>query len=639
MTIEKNSFGNYLNNLPNFYKITLLILSDLLLCAISIWLAYCIRLDAIITLQEINYNIFIFCLFFSLIFFFITGIYKLSLRYFGRHDLIKIFINFFFYGLFTFFVVSIITLKETPRSVGLLQPLIFLFLFLITRLFLKFAYDYFKNYSYLNNKLKKYSIIYGAGKAGIQLASALENSNASKVIAYIDDNPNLLGKRINGTKVYSFANLSKLIKKKNISEVFFAIPSLETPKRLEIINKILKLKIKVKTLPSISDLLEKKISISDIKDLDIEDILSREQIPPIQNLLKKNIYLKTVLVTGAGGSIGSELCKQVVKIGAKKLILIDSSEYALFRINDEINKLKILHNSEIEVFAFLTSISNPKRLDKIFEKFKPDTVYHSAAYKHVTLVEQNIIDGLINNVFGTLNVVEKSFIHKVRNFVLVSSDKAVNPSNIMGASKRCSELIVQSFFENKIEKITSVAIVRFGNVIASSGSIIPMIKKQIEERSPLTLTHPEVSRYFMSIPEAAQLVIQAGSMSLGNEVFILDMGQPLKIIDLMRQIILHNGLLEKNEENPDGDIEIKIIGLRPGEKLHEELFLGKFPQKTEHPKIQRSAEPFLNWNDLKNKLLEMKIFIENGDIKKVVEALNKIVPEYYCKDKLSDLLL
>ena len=371
--------------------------------------------------------------------------------------------------------------------------------------------------------------------------------------------------------------------------------------------------------------------MSDIRELNIEDILGREEISPNNKLLNQNVRSKVVLVTGAGGSIGSELCKQILKLCPLKLILVEINEYALYKIHQELEEIreKVGHNlKQVQIIPLLSSIQNEERMKHVIKTYMPNTLYHAAAYKHVPLVEENICEGVRNNVLGTLNIAKIAIEQKVPNFVLISSDKAVYPTNIMGASKRLAEICLQALHEDKKNIGIKLCLVRFGNVLDSSGSIIPRIKKQIKDGGPITLTHLDVTRYFMTIPEAAQLVIQAGAMSKGADVFLLEMGEPVKILDVMKKVIFLSGLSLQDKDNPDGDIEIKIIGLRPGEKLHEELFLGNSPQITEHPKILKAKEDFIPWIHLEKDLQKLDILTDQNKVDEVIKILQKLVNGY-----------
>ena len=450
----------------------------------------------------------------------------------------------------------------------------------------------------------------------------------------MDDNNQLHKQILLGHTIYSFTKLEKLIKIKKISLVFLALPTIDRKKRNEIITKLNKYKLIVKTLPSYSEIIDGKITVSDIKDLNINDLLNREQVKPDIKLLSKNINFKNVLVTGAGGSIGSELCRQIAKLKANKLILIELNEFVLYKIYEEL----IVLNKNLKIIPLLVNVQDQEKLETIFQSFKVDTVYHAAAYKHVPLVEENICEGIKNNVFGTLAIAKASIAKRVSNLVLVSSDKAVRPSNIMGASKRLSELCMQGIYSDNNDISTNFSIVRFGNVLESSGSVIPKFKKQIKEGGPVTLTHKDVTRYFMSTMEAAQLVIQAGAMGEKSEVFLLDMGESIKIRDLIYKIINLSGLTVKDTKSPNGDIEIKITGLRPGEKLYEELLIGDDPQKTEHSKIIKTNEPFVPFAQLELDLINLKILLDKNRVKEVKELLEKLIKAFKSNSKIVDHL-
>ncbi len=482
------------------------------------------------------------------------------------------------------------------------------------------------------SSIKKNVLIYGAGEAGSQLVKSLKNSPEFKVVGFLDDNESLHKKVVLNQFIYSSLNLEKLILTKDVSLVFLAIPSIGRNKRNRIIKKLNKHKLIVKTLPSIAEIVDGRVTVSDIKDLNVDDLLNREQIKPDNELLYKNIYKKTVLVTGAGGSIGSELCRQIIKLKPSRLLLLELNEFALYKIYEELKN----HNKKQKVISLLVDSQDQDQLEIIFESFRVNTVYHSAAYKHVPLVEENICSGVKNNVFSTLAVAKACVSKKVSNFVLISSDKAVRPTNIMGASKRLAELCIQGICKHFNDVITNFAIVRFGNVLDSSGSVIPKFKKQIQEGGPITLTNKNVTRYFMTIPEAAQLVIQAGAMGKSSEVFVLDMGESVKILDLINKMITLSGLTLKNSKNPDGDIEIKIIGLRPGEKLYEELLLGEKPQKTKHPKILKASDSFTPFKLLEIELKKLKILLDNHDSLRVKKLLEKAVKLYKSNSKIVD---
>ena len=486
-----------------------------------------------------------------------------------------------------------------------------------------------------NKTSKKINVlIYGAGEAGRQLGVSLEKNNDFKVVGFLDDNKKLKNKTLLGRTINYTNNLKKIAINLNIGQVFIAMPSISRRKRNQIVKKLSKLKIIVKTLPSISEIIDGRVTVSDIKDINIDDLLNRQQVKPDIKLLKKNINKKIVLVTGAGGSIGSELCRQIIKLKPLKLLLLELNEFALYNIREELIKNYKSQN----IVSLLGDSQDQEKLQIIFETFKVSTVYHTAAYKHVPLVEENICAGVKNNVFSTLAVAKASVLNGVKNLVFISSDKAVRPTNIMGASKRLAELCVQAIYENINNENINFSIVRFGNVLESSGSVIPKFKKQIMEGGPVTLTHKNVTRYFMTITEAAQLVIQAGSMGKKSEVFVLDMGKSIKIINLINTMINLFGLTVKNKKNPKGDIAIKIIGLRPGEKLYEELLIGDKPQKTRHPKIKKINDPSISYNKLELDLNYLRTLINHNKSKAVKKLLKKILKSFKSNSKIVDNL-
>lgn len=631
------NFTKSILTLPRYAKQTIALLSDVTLCIIAVWLAFYLRLDQFISLKGNFLWPAIFSVIFAIPIFWLFGFYRTMFRYSGKSVLVSVAFALFVYGLIYFSLITIYGIEGIPRSIGVLQPLILFFAIACSRLSVRYLLGDLNKSKKRDLSLPK-ALIYGAGSAGRQLLSALDSSYEMKVCGFIDDDELLHGQVLQGQTIYSQGDLSQVIHSKEVTHILLALPSINRSKRMEIIKKINQHKVIVRTLPTVSDLVEGKVTTSDIRDLEIEDILGRNTVTPNSKLLSKNTNSKTVLITGAGGSIGSELSRQIIKLNPKKILLLDSSEYALYRILSELEDIKLKNkvNKNIEIIPIIGSVQDKKRVFEILKSFKPEIVYHAAAYKHVPLVEQNICEGIKNNIFGTLVAAEASIENGVKDFVLISSDKAVRPTNIMGASKRVAELCLQALFNHSNRKDTKLSIVRFGNVLGSSGSVIPKFKKQIKDGGPITLTHPDVTRYFMTIPEAAQLVIQAGAMAKGADVFVLDMGEPVKIKDLVKKIIVLSGLTLKNEENPDGDIKIKIIGLRHGEKLYEELLLGDDPQPTQHPKIFKARDPFIPWDQLSNILEDLKLFVDEGKIKEIIEILQKLVKGYKFNGQIVD---
>jgi FlaA1/EpsC-like NDP-sugar epimerase len=535
------------------------------------------------------------------------------------------------YGLLYFLVFGAYGFVGIPRSIGILQPMLLFFAVVSSRLFIKYLLG--GNYLFKDkSQFLKKALVYGAGSAGRQLASALANSNELKVVGFLDDDDRLHGQVLQGQAIYSPLKIVDLIKSKEAQLVLLALPSISRSRRNEILRNLSYYPVQVQTLPTVADIIKGRVSLSDIKDLDVDDILNRDQVLPNTELLSKNITSKVVLVTGAGGSIGSELTRQIIKLNPQKLLLLELNEYSLYKIYEE---LKIV-NENLKIIPLLVNVQDQAKVNEIFKTFGVDTVYHAAAYKHVPLVEENISESVKNNVFATLAVVKAALFNSVENFVLISSDKAVRPTNIMGASKRLAELCAQGLYQNAKNNKTKMSIVRFGNVLESSGSVIPKFKKQIKDGGPITLTHPDVNRYFMTLTEASQLVIQAGAMSENCDVFVLDMGESVKIKDLIYRIVKLSGLTVNDENNIEGDIKIKIIGLRPGEKLYEELLLGDNPQKTQHPQIQKAQDPFIPFNQLEVDLNNLKTLLDHNKALEVKELLANIVKTYQSNSPIVD---
>jgi len=474
-------------------------------------------------------------------------------------------------------------------------------------------------------------LIYGAGSAGIQLASALKFSSEMKPIAFIDTNTSLHHSYVAGLKVFPPELLEKVIRKRSIDELLIAIPSASRSKIRKLLIKLENLSIKVRVLPGVAELAQGKILVSELKGVDISDLLGRFEVEANQDLINKNIENKVVLVTGAGGSIGSEISRQVAKNRASKVILLDANEYALYSIKKELE----IFLPKIELYAVLGSINNRKRMVEICKVFAVDTIYHTAAYKHVPLVEENPFEAVLNNILGTKICAEAAVEANVETFVYISTDKAVRPTNIMGATKRFAELVLQAIAS---ESETRMMMVRFGNVLGSSGSAIPLFQQQIKEGGPVTVTHPEVTRYFMSIPEAAELVIQAGAMGKGGDVFVLDMGEPVKILELAKRLINLSGMELKDGNNLEGDIEIIFTGLRPGEKLYEELLIGDNVSTTEHKQILRAEEDFLPKEKLDTYIDLLKEAEKDGDVVALKEILKKVVTGFTPEDEIVDVV-
>jgi FlaA1/EpsC-like NDP-sugar epimerase len=618
-------------NLPRFAKQIFAIIVDFSLCVLSTWFAFYLRLDQFILIQGIPIKAIIVSVVLALPIFWLLGLYQTIFRYSGLSIMFSVSVAVLIYGFLYFIVFGVYGVAGIPRSIGVIQPMLLFFAIVISRLFVRYIFS--GNYIYKKkSQFLKKTLVYGAGSAGRQLVSALANSNELNVIGFLDDDDKLHGQILQGQKIYSSLKIADLIKLKEVELILLALPTISRSRRNDILMNLSKYSVRVQTLPTVTDIIQGRVSLSDIKDLDVDDILNRDQVLPNTELLNININSKVVLVTGAGGSIGSELARQIVKLKPQKLLLLELNEFALYKIYEE---LKII-DKNLKIIPLFVNVQDQIKVNEIFKTFKVDTVYHAAAYKHVPLVEENISESIKNNVFSTLAIVKAALLYSVENFVLISSDKAVRSTNIMGASKRLAELCVQGLYQNKKNSKTKMSIVRFGNVLESSGSVIPKFKKQIKDGGPITLTHPDVTRYFMTLVEASQLVIQAGAMSEDCDVFVLDMGESVKIKDLIYKIVKLSGLTVKDENNKEGDIEIKIIGLRPGEKLYEELLLGDNPQKTQHPKIQKAQDPFIPFNQLEIDLNNLKTALDHNKVLEVKELLTKIVKTYQSNSTIVD---
>jgi FlaA1/EpsC-like NDP-sugar epimerase len=559
------------------------------------------------------------------------GLYRSIVRYMGFKDIRAIVQAVSLYALIWGVVGFMAAVEGIPRSVVLINWILSLMIIGGLRILMRQLLNNDSRLSFLKNDesvIRKHVLIYGAGDAGIQLSAALEHTSEYKPVGFIDDSLELQGSQIRGLRIYSMNNISKLLKKLDISEVLIAIPSISRTRRLFIINQLESLAVVVRALPGVAEIAQGKVSVSDLHKVNVVDLLGRDVVKPNQDLLSKNITNKVVMVTGAGGSIGSELCRQIINLGASKLILFEQSELALYKIDQEL--------SRNFVFPILGSVDNQDRVEKVCKKFGVETIYHAAAYKHVPMVEYNNTEGVVNNVFGTLRCAQAAINCHVEAFVLISTDKAVRPTNTMGATKRVAELTLQALAHKQINTIFTM--VRFGNVLGSSGSVIPLFKQQIKKGGPITVTDKDVVRYFMTIHESVELVIQAGAMGRGGDVFVLDMGESVRIDDLAKKMIHLSGLEVKDSDNINGDIEIKYTGLRPGEKLYEELLIGDNVSKTNHALIMRAKEDMLTWKELGLSLDDLNEAIKKYDHELVRSILIKIVPGFNPQCEISDLL-
>ncbi|MFC0479690.1 polysaccharide biosynthesis protein [Gellertiella hungarica] len=619
--------------IPRFYKRLIALSFDAFLCVLTVWFAYCLRLDGWVAMTEDKFLPAGVSLFLAIPIFISFGFYRAIFRYAGVAAFMAILRAMVIYSIGYIAAFTIISVPGVPRTIGILQPLLLLVFISVSRLAARYwlGADYRRQ---IRQNTRPNVLIYGAGTAGRQIALALDGSTELKVIGFVDDDVKIQGSLLRGVPIWSPQQLGAVISSHDVKEVLLALPSSSRQRRAEILEEIRRFRVNVRTVPDLNDIAQGRVTVTDLKELDIEDLLGRNAILPRPDLMDKNIRGKIVMVTGAGGSIGSELCRQIVAHEPEALILVEQSEFALYAIHRELEK------STVKIIPMLASVRDEMRMRQIMAAMRPDTLYHAAAYKHVPLVEQNPAEGVRNNTLGTMVTALAARDHGVTDFVLISTDKAVRPTNIMGASKRLAEMVLQALAaETTAERATNFCMVRFGNVLGSSGSVVPLFRQQIREGGPVTLTHADVTRYFMTIPEASQLVIQAGAMSRGGDVFLLDMGEPVRIYDLARKMIELSGLQVRDADNPQGDIEIEITGMRPGEKLYEELLIGDNPLPTDHPRILKAHEDMMPWPQLKEWLEKLDTALEKQDLVTARDILSQLVSGYKPESELHDLLI
>jgi FlaA1/EpsC-like NDP-sugar epimerase len=620
-------------NLSRRNKRTLMVLFDACTVIASIFLAFSLRLGHFYYPTGNNQLLLIMIAspILALPIFYTFGFYREVIRYVGFKALWQINQATTLYAVLWALISFMAVIDGIPRTVILINWSIVLMSVGGSRFFARWVLSQENMTNSLSQK--RNVLIYGAGSAGRGLCTALYQSSEYNPVAFVDNSVELYRQSINGLEVFNEDDIEDLIQKHNIKEVLLALPSISRRRRNEIIAILNPLPINVRSLPSVSELAQGKVKIDDLRDVSIKDLLGREPVKPNEELLKLKITGKVVLVTGAGGSIGSELCRQIILQKPKQLILYEINEFSLYNVEQEFDKIEMPH---VEILPVLGSVRDRKRFQNVVKHFSVQTIYHAAAYKHVPLVEYNNSEGVLNNTFGTLIAAEVALAEKVETFVLISTDKAVRPTNTMGASKRIAELVLQAL--SKQESSTCFTMVRFGNVLDSSGSVIPLFKQQIKNGGPVTVTNANMVRYFMTIPEAVELVIQAGAMGKGGDVFVLDMGEPVRIYDLATKMIQLSGLQVLDKDNLDGDIEIKCTGLRPGEKLYEELLVGDNMSQTDSLLIMRAEESMLDWEDLKPILDQLNEAINNSDQEKVRELLIEAVPEFKPQCDIADLL-
>lgn len=648
----KKTFKTWLLTLPTPIKRWMLVISDMVILLVALWSSFVLRLGSLGRVNPLGdyLELFIIMLAISIPCLIYFKLNKMVNRYFGQEAIIAIIkamtLASLLLALFIYWIQPSLLI---PRSIVFIfwwtSILLMIGFRLVVRQYL--TKEWHLSLSKYRQKHKTTVAIYGAGIAGNQLLSSLRMTKDLNPVAFIDDDTHLVGRSVSGLRVYSATQIDKLIKKLGVKEILLAIPSVGRSRRREIIAFLEQYAIKIRSIPGVADLTSGRVKVDDIQEIDIIDVLGRDAVPPNEQLFEYCIKDKVVMVTGAGGSIGSELCRQIVTVGVETLILFEQSEYNLYSIHTELNALIEQKQLAIDLVPILGSIRNAELLLDVMENYHVDTIYHAAAYKHVPMVERNIGEGILNNVVGTLTVAQAAIMAKVSNFVLISTDKAVRPTNIMGATKRLAEMILQALShefnpalfgmgQHAVVQQTCFTMVRFGNVLGSSGSVIPLFRSQIKKGGPITVTHPEITRYFMTIPEAAQLVIQAGSMGNGGDVFVLDMGQPIKIKDLAEKMVTLSGLELITEQNPNGDIAIKFTGLRPGEKLFEELLISENVIGTDHPMIMCANEDYLPWNKMKDLLKAILEALEQENFEQLQTILSNPIIGYHSESVLVD---
>jgi FlaA1/EpsC-like NDP-sugar epimerase len=608
----------YIAEMPRKYKILIMLLSDVLLLPLALWTALALRFGTFKPVIGNYWWLFFVIPFITVPIFIRLGLYRAVIRFVDEQILKTV-----IYGvsLSTLLLTAIITMTQIqvlPRSSIIIYWFMASGYIFASRYFARGVLRTLER----KDRRKQNVAIYGAGRAGLQTALALFSSPEYRPILFFDDNKELEGTTIAGIRVYHPENAIDIMNKYACHQLLLALPSATRIQRKMIIQKFEKKNIHLMTLPGMGELITGKVKVEDIRDVGVEDLLGRDPVPPFEDLISSCIENKVVMVTGAGGSIGSEVSRQILKNNPQKIILFERSEYLLYKIEKELAN----HYRGAVLIPILGDVINQYQLEKVISSYKVETIYHAAAYKHVPLVETNVVAGVMNNVFGTFAVAQAAILYNVSTFVLISTDKAVRPTNVMGATKRLAELVIQALASKKSS--TRFCMVRFGNVLGSSGSVVPLFKEQIRQGGPVTVTHPEVTRYFMTMPEASQLVLQAGALGEGGDVFVLDMGDPVKIVDLARNLIELSGFEVKTPANDKGDIEIEFVGLRPGEKLYEELLIGNNVTKTKHPRIMKANEEFISYDKLMLELEKLKQYCEKQADTAVVQILKEIVKEF-----------
>ncbi len=624
---------------PRATKWLLVAALDSVMAVVAMWMAFSLRLDMLHWPDGTQWLPYGLAPLLAIPVFVRFGLYRAIFRYTGLAALVATAQAVALYGILLFALLLWQRWPGVPRTIGLLQPLIFLVLVGTSRALARF---WLSDPRRVARQVEGCLLIYGAGSAGVQTATAIGITGQYKLAGFIDDDSAKIRRSINGVPVFGPAEIPEIVARYQITDILLAMPSASRERRNRVIENLRGLPVHIRTLPAWADLASGRVTVRDFHDLDVEDLLGRAPVAPDGDLLARDLTGQVVLITGAGGSIGSELCRQIVMQQPRQLLLLDHSEFALYAIHQELQALCAASELSVELVPLLGSVVNYPRLSALCKRYRPAIVYHAAAYKHVPMVERNAGEGIINNVHGTLNMARAALENSVARFVLISTDKAVRPTNVMGASKRMAELVLQALADDRAPGFfdgapgagapqgnsTCFTMVRFGNVLDSSGSVVPLFRRQLADGGPLTVTHAEVTRYFMTIPEAAQLVLQAGAMAVGGDVFVLDMGAPVKILDLARRVVELSGLTVREDGADTGDIRITFTGLRPGEKLYEELLIGDNPEATAHPRIMKAHEPCLPWVQLAPELQALCAAATANDVAAIKALLTRHVQGY-----------
>jgi len=629
--------GERLLSLDRASKRRMVMAGDLLICAAMVWVALYLRLGNAPETTPTYWLLTGIATALCLPIFWAFGVYREIFSQAGLRSVNSVGRAALAFGLPMAVIFTLVGVPGVPRTIGLIHPILMFLTVAMSRLLIRRVLGELLQLRAVASQGLPHVMIYGAGNAGRHLAASISYSREMRLVGFLDDHKALHGHVINGVPIFNPEHLRKLAQRYRVTDILLAMPSASQRRRNEIIAEMRAASLRVRTLPNFVEIANGTVKLTDIRELEIEDLLGRDPVDPDPRLLAKMITGRTVLVTGAGGSIGSELCRQILAAGPARLLLLEISEYALYAIDDELRrKAAVSDGGSVEIIPLLGSVTDDRRVRAVLETWRPDTIYHAAAYKHVPLVEHNPAEGLRNNIIGTLTMAAAAKDAGVPDFVLISTDKAVRPTNIMGASKRAAELVLQAFAAQAGQ--TRFSMVRFGNVLGSSGSVVPLFRQQIRNGGPVTITDQRIIRYFMTIPEAAQLVIQAGAMAEGGEVFVLDMGQPVKIADLARNMIELSGHRVKDAHNPDGDIELVEIGLRPGEKLYEELLIGDNPASTDHPRILKANEHCLTLPRLMTLIEALREALVAEDAPRMIEVLGQLVPEFKPQSGIVDFV-